>query len=113
MESFIYGAPRELPNSFAEFLDPRRAAVIPIDMHEGHLADTPDCPGSAGAGNRQAYQTVLPRRRESFAYQSFTFAASFVVAVSMTSKVGSVIPRDSNRFWLHRRLGDTNSLGPR
>jgi hypothetical protein len=44
-------------------------------------------------------------------YQSFTFAASFVAAVSMTSKVGSVIPRDSNPFWLRRRFGDANSFG--
>ncbi len=44
MESFIYGTRRELPNDFTEFLDPRGAAVVSIDMHEGHLADTPDCP---------------------------------------------------------------------
>ena len=44
VESFVYGTRRELPNDFTEFLDPRGAAVVSIDMHEGHLADTPDCP---------------------------------------------------------------------
>jgi hypothetical protein len=64
MECFIYGTPRELPNSFAEFLDPRYAAFISIDMHEGYLADTPDCPRPAGARNRQAYQLVSPCREK-------------------------------------------------
>jgi nicotinamidase-related amidase len=44
MESFVYGTRRELPEGFAEFLDPQGSAIISIDMHEGHLADTPDCP---------------------------------------------------------------------
>jgi nicotinamidase-related amidase len=45
VESFVYGTPRELSSDdFAEFIDPHGAAVISIDMHEGHLADTPDCP---------------------------------------------------------------------
>jgi biuret amidohydrolase len=44
MESYIYGEHRELPEGFDEFLDPRGSAIVSIDMHEGHLADTPDCP---------------------------------------------------------------------
>jgi len=44
MEAYIYGAKRDLPDGFEEFLDPRRTAIVSIDMHEGHLADTPDCP---------------------------------------------------------------------
>lgn len=31
-------------HDFDAFLQPRRSAVISIDMHEGHLAETPDCP---------------------------------------------------------------------
>jgi len=44
MDSYVYGTRKELPAGFDEFLDPTYAAVISIDMHEGHLADTPDCP---------------------------------------------------------------------
>lgn len=44
MLSYVYGEKRELPSGFDEFLDPADSAVISIDMHEGHLADTPDCP---------------------------------------------------------------------
>lgn len=44
MESYVYGAKRELPDGFGDFFDRAHTAVISIDMHEGHLADTPDCP---------------------------------------------------------------------
>jgi len=44
MQAFVYGEKRELPAGFAEFADAGRTAVISIDMHQGHLADTPDCP---------------------------------------------------------------------
>lgn len=42
--AFVYGEKRELPDGFEDFLDPKRSAIISIDMHQGHLADTPDCP---------------------------------------------------------------------
>lgn len=44
MESYVYGEKRSLPDKFADFFDASRAAIVSIDMHEGHLADTPDCP---------------------------------------------------------------------
>src|SRR5205085_1523999 len=44
MEAYVYGEPRELPPGFEEFIDPSRTAIVSIDMHEGHLAETPDCP---------------------------------------------------------------------
>lgn len=47
MEAYVYGQKHELPAEhpdFAPFVDRAASAVISIDMHEGHLADTPDCP---------------------------------------------------------------------
>lgn len=44
MRAYVYGEPRELPGGFEEFVDPSRSVVVSIDMHQGHLADTPDCP---------------------------------------------------------------------
>ncbi len=44
MHAHIYGEKRQLPPGFEEFADRARTAVISIDMHQGHLADTPDCP---------------------------------------------------------------------
>jgi biuret amidohydrolase len=47
MEVYVYGKKRDLPADepdFAGFVDPQGAAIVSIDMHEGHLADTPDCP---------------------------------------------------------------------
>jgi len=46
VHAYVSGERRPLPtgDEFAEFLDPARTAVISIDMHEGHLADSPDCP---------------------------------------------------------------------
>jgi biuret amidohydrolase len=44
MEAYVYGAKRELPKGFDDYFDRGRTAIISIDMHEGHLADDPDCP---------------------------------------------------------------------
>lgn len=45
MRAFVYEKERELdPQQFADYLDPRTTAVISIDMHRGHLDDSPDCP---------------------------------------------------------------------
>lgn len=44
MEAYVYGERRMLPEGFEEFADRGRSAVISIDMHEGHLSASPDCP---------------------------------------------------------------------
>jgi nicotinamidase-related amidase len=45
MRAFVYEQPRELdPREFADYLDPAATAVISIDMHRGHLDDSPACP---------------------------------------------------------------------
>lgn len=44
MYAYVYGKRRALPEGFDEFFDARRTAVISIDMHRGHLEDSPDCP---------------------------------------------------------------------
>lgn len=44
MRSYVYGAKRDLPAGFEEFADRERSAIISIDMHQGHLSESPDCP---------------------------------------------------------------------
>lgn len=45
MRTFVYEQPRELDAArFADYLDPSRTAVISIDLHRGHLDDSPECP---------------------------------------------------------------------
>lgn len=44
MEAYVYGNRRTLPPEFRVFNDAGNTAVISVDMHQGHLADTPDCP---------------------------------------------------------------------
>ncbi|MDQ7999446.1 MAG: isochorismatase family cysteine hydrolase [Pseudomonadota bacterium] len=45
MRAYVYNRPRELdPARFADYLDLSRTAVLSIDMHRGHLDDSPDCP---------------------------------------------------------------------
>jgi nicotinamidase-related amidase len=44
LQAYVYGERRSLPEGFEEFVDAARSAVVSIDMHQGHLADTPDCP---------------------------------------------------------------------
>lgn len=50
MDAYVYGERKTLPEGFGDFLDAANTAVISIDMHEGHLADTPDCPCPAPRG---------------------------------------------------------------
>jgi biuret amidohydrolase len=44
MQAYVYGEKRDLPEGFGAFFDKSRTAIVSIDMHQGHLADTPDCP---------------------------------------------------------------------
>ncbi len=44
MEAYVYDDKRSLPAGFGEFAERARSAVISIDMHQGHLSDSPDCP---------------------------------------------------------------------
>ena len=44
MQSYVYGEKRNVPATLEEFVDPANTAVISIDMHQGHLSDSPDCP---------------------------------------------------------------------
>jgi biuret amidohydrolase len=44
MQIYVYGQRRALPTGFDEFTTLEHTAVICIDLHQGHLADDPDCP---------------------------------------------------------------------
>jgi biuret amidohydrolase len=44
MDVFVYGKRRSLPADFDEFLTVSDTAILSIDLHQGHLADSPDCP---------------------------------------------------------------------
>ena len=44
MKAYVYGTKRDLADGFDDFVDLSRSAIISIDMHQGHLAETPDCP---------------------------------------------------------------------
>lgn len=46
MRYYLYGKNRDMPNSpaYDEYLDAAHTAVISLDMHEGHLSESPDCP---------------------------------------------------------------------
>ena len=44
MRIYVHGKPHDASAEFADHLDPRHTAVVSIDMHRGHLEDSPDCP---------------------------------------------------------------------
>lgn len=48
----VHGAERDIDprGEFAAWLDPRRTAIVSIDMHEGHLSEDPACPCPAPRG---------------------------------------------------------------
>jgi len=50
MEAYFFGQRKSIPPDFAEWLDPRVTAAVSIDMHRGHLDESPDCPCPAPRG---------------------------------------------------------------
>jgi nicotinamidase-related amidase len=44
MEGYVYGDRKALPDIFGDYVDLAHSAVISIDMHQGHLSESPDCP---------------------------------------------------------------------
>lgn len=44
MKAWVYEQAREVGREFDDHLDPSRTAVISIDMHRGHLDESPECP---------------------------------------------------------------------
>jgi len=44
MDVFVYGNKRSLPDGFEEFVSLADTAIVSIDLHQGHLADSADCP---------------------------------------------------------------------
>ncbi|MDB5619936.1 isochorismatase family cysteine hydrolase [Tardiphaga sp.] len=70
MKAYVYGEPRELPAGFEAFTDAAHTAIVSVDMHRGHLEDSPDCPCPAprardivapiDAFHRRARQASVP-----------------------------------------------------
>ncbi|MET7333760.1 isochorismatase family cysteine hydrolase [Nonomuraea sp. NPDC005650] len=51
---YVYEERRPLPGDgrYQDFVAPARTAVISIDMHEGHLSESPECPCPAPRGRQ-------------------------------------------------------------
>lgn len=81
MDAFVYGKRRPLPQGFDEFVSVADTAVVSIDLHQGHLADTPDCPCPA------------PRAREVVEGVNRFHAAARALSVPVIH-VKSVLRRD-------------------
>lgn len=44
MRIYVYGKEHDTGDQFEDYLDPEKTAVISIDLHRGHLDESPDCP---------------------------------------------------------------------
>lgn len=44
MRIYVYGKPQDTGDAFEDYLDPARTAIVSIDLHRGHLDESPDCP---------------------------------------------------------------------
>ena len=44
MDAYFFGQRKAVPAAFEEWLTPQLAAAVSIDMHRGHLDDSPECP---------------------------------------------------------------------
>ncbi len=62
MYAYFYGDKKPLPNDFDDYLDYRDAAVVSIDMHRGHLEDSPECPCPGPRGREVIGATDLFHR---------------------------------------------------
>jgi nicotinamidase-related amidase len=82
LHAYVYGERRPLPDGFEGFVDPARSAVVSIDMHQGHLADTPDCPCPAP----RAREIVAPIDR--FHARARTFAVALIHVRSVLRRGG-------------------------
>jgi biuret amidohydrolase len=40
----VYGKPQDTGDAFEDYLDPAKTAIVSIDMHRGHLDESPQCP---------------------------------------------------------------------
>jgi biuret amidohydrolase len=40
----VYGKTQDTRDLFEDYLDPAKTAIVSIDMHRGHLDDSPQCP---------------------------------------------------------------------
>jgi nicotinamidase-related amidase len=44
MRIYVYGKEHDTEGRFEDYLDPSKTAVISIDLHRGHLDESPECP---------------------------------------------------------------------
>jgi len=44
MRIHVYGKPQDTGDAFDDYLDPAKTAIVSVDMHRGHLDESPDCP---------------------------------------------------------------------
>jgi len=44
MRIYVYGKPQDTREAFEDYLNPLKTAIVSIDMHRGHLDDSPECP---------------------------------------------------------------------
>jgi nicotinamidase-related amidase len=44
MRIYVYGKPQDTGHAFEDYLDPAKTAIVSIDMHRGHLDESPQCP---------------------------------------------------------------------
>jgi len=63
MDAYFFGERKTIPEGFAEWLDPRVTAAVSIDMHRGHLDDSPDCPCPSPRG-REIIEPINRFHRE-------------------------------------------------
>jgi biuret amidohydrolase len=92
MRTFVYGEPREVAG-FDDYLDPRRTAVVSIDMHRGHLDPSPECPCPAP----RAREIVAPIDR--FHARARALGARIVHVKSVLRADGSDDVRGISSAW--------------
>lgn len=44
MQTYVYGELKDVASTFDDYLDRTKTAVVSIDMHRGHLENSPECP---------------------------------------------------------------------
>ena len=66
MHCYVMGERRKVPEDFDSYFDPAKTAIVEIDMHRGHLDDSPECtcPLPSGRAKIQAHNEFNEAARQ-------------------------------------------------
>jgi biuret amidohydrolase len=118
MDAYFFGQRKAVPAAFEEWLTPKLSAAVSIDMHRGHLDDSPECPCPAPRA-REIIEPINKFHRECrrlgvpVIHVKTVLRASGVDDTGATRRRGGSRSRSSSaRSPTRRAMGSRGPAGP-